>query len=73
MDIEKQLLDGFPIIINNHITKSIRRRKHKKKRVDKKWRKRYGYKEIRDDTKIYVSGGKLFMSQKCFDELMKKI
>ena len=33
------LLTGYPICIT---TKEIQRRKHHKKRINKKWRKRYG-------------------------------
>lgn len=33
------LLTGYPIYI---ATKEIQRRKHHKKRINKKWRKRYG-------------------------------
>ena len=35
----KALLTGYPIYI---ATKEIQRRKHHKKRINKKWRKRYG-------------------------------
>ena len=35
----KALLTGYPIYIT---TKEIQRRKHHKKRINKKWRKRYG-------------------------------
>ena len=71
MDIEKGFFNGMPIIINNYITKSVRCRKHKKRRIDKKWLKKYGYKEVQDDTKMYVFEGKILMSQKCFDKLKK--
>ena len=33
------LLTGYPIYI---ATKEVQRRKHSKKRINKKWRKRYG-------------------------------
>lgn len=35
----RALLTGYPIYI---ATKEIQRRKHHKKRINKKWRKRYG-------------------------------
>ena len=37
------LLTGYPIYI---ATKEIQRRKHHKKRINKKWRKRYGVEEF---------------------------
>ena len=39
----KALLTGYPIYI---ATKEIQRRKHHKKRINKKWRKRYGTIEL---------------------------
>lgn len=33
---------GIEIVIADCITKDIQRRKHKKRRIDKKWLKRYG-------------------------------
>jgi len=39
----KALLKGYPIYI---ATKEIQRKKHHKKRINKKWRKRYGMIEI---------------------------
>lgn len=37
------LLTGYPIYI---ATKEVQRRKHHKKRINKKWRKRYGVIEL---------------------------
>ena len=65
------ILNGSEVIIDNRITKNVRCRKHKKKRIDKKWEKIYGYKEVQDDTKMYVFEGKLLMSQRCYDKLKK--
>jgi hypothetical protein len=70
MELEK-VLNGTEILIDNRITKTVRSRKHKKRRIDKKWEKRYGYKEVQDDTKVYMFDGKLFMSQRCYDKLKK--
>ena len=67
------MLNGMPIIITNAITKTIRCRTHKKKRIDKKWLKRYGYKEVQDDTKMYMVNGLLYMSQKCYNKLSSLI
>lgn len=64
---------GMQIIITDAITKKVRRRTHKKKRIDKKWLKRYGYKEVQDHSKIYQSGNYLFMSQKNYDRLKAEL
>lgn len=42
---------GYEILITEYITKDVQRRTHKKKRINKKWLKRYGIKIIPDSTK----------------------
>ena len=61
----------MPIVITDYITKTVRKRTHKKKRIDKKWLKKYGYTEVQDESKIYMFDDKLFMSKKCYDKLLK--
>ena len=73
MATEIDYLYGIPIFITNHITKQVRCRTHKKRRIDKKWLKKYGYKEVQDDSKMYMFDGKLLMSQKCFDKLKNTV
>lgn len=67
------MFNGMPIIISNYITKKVRCRTHKKRRIDKKWLKRYGYKDVQDDTKMYIFNGSLLMSQKCYDKFSSLI
>ena len=71
MMLENGLYAGMPIIIDNNITKTIRARTHKKRRIDKKWLKKYGYKVVQDDTKMYMFEGKLLMSQRCYNRIEK--
>lgn len=71
MDIKKECFNGMPIVITDCITKIVRKRTHKKKRIDKKWLKKYGYTEVQDESKIYMFDRKLFMSKKCYDKLLK--
>lgn len=61
--------NGMPIIITNAITKEVQCRTHKKKRINKKWLKRYGYKTVPDNTKMFVFDGKILMAQKLFDKI----
>lgn len=63
------MLYGTQIIIDNRITKKVRCRKHKKRRIDKKWLKRYGYKEVPDNEKVIWFEDRLIMTQKCYDGL----
>ena len=66
------LYNGVPIIITNAITKTVQARTHKKKRINKKWLKWYGYKEVQDENKTYMIDDKLYMTQRCYNK-MKKI
>ena len=72
-------IDGLPVVITDKITKKVRSRTHRKKRIDKKWLKRYGYKEVTDHSKCIVfkdnDMGKqyLLMSQKCYDRLKEAL
>ena len=63
------LYNGVPIIITNAITKTVQARTHKKKRINKKWLKRYGYKEVQDENKTYMIDGKLYMTQRCYNKM----
>lgn len=47
------------------------RRKHRKKRINKKWLKRYGKKPIYGPEKIYIIDNKLFMGPDTYKALMK--
>lgn len=68
------MLNGMPIYI---ATKRIQKRKHHKKRINKKWQKRYGYYEYN-----MMPHGEVFfdevnrvihMTQKTYDELKVKL
>lgn len=70
----KDLLNGYPIYI---ATSEVQRRKHRKKRINKKWRKRYGVMEFN-----LVPHGNVFfneidrvfyMTKKTYNELNKEI
>lgn len=64
---------GMQVVITDAITKKVRRRTHKKKRIDKKWLKRYGYTEVQDHSKILVVGNTLYMSKRNYDKLKVEI
>lgn len=38
--------DGYPLIENSYMADKVQVRTHKKKRINKKWKKRYGTKEV---------------------------
>ncbi|MCB5503445.1 hypothetical protein LIP66_02155 [Coprococcus eutactus] len=62
---------GYKILITEYITKDVQRRTHKKKRINKKWLKRYGIKIIPDNTKILLVNNTLMMTGKCYEKLRK--
>ena len=66
-------ISGMPVVITDAITKDVRKRTHKKKRIDKKWEKRYGYKSVTDDEKCIMFNETIYMSQKCYERIKKQI
>ena len=66
------MLNGIPIIIT---TKTVQNRKHKKRRINKKWLRRYGYTErdIQPAGSAYMFEGKLYMTKRDFERLKKEI
>lgn len=44
--------NGFRLVETTAITKQVQRRTHRKRRINKKWAKRYGYKTVLDDGRI---------------------
>ena len=67
-----ETFQGKEVIITNYIAKDVQAKTHRKKRINKKWLKRYGHKAVPDDTKIYATADKLFMTRKCFEKLKNK-
>jgi hypothetical protein len=64
---------GFRLVETNAITKQVQRRTHRKKRINKKWLKRYGYKTVLDDSKIIRCGDTLFVTPKTLKKLISEI
>ena len=48
--------DGYPLIEVHHMADKVQVRKHKKKRINKKWLKRYGMKEVPWKTLVLFEG-----------------
>ena len=65
------LICGMQVIIVPE--KKVQRKTHKKKRINKKWAKRYGYKYIKsmEDDNIYMlpKDNKLIMNRSTYDNL----
>lgn len=71
--LETEYLYGKRVLITNMITKDVQARKHRKKRINKKWLKRYGHKIVPDNTKIYATNEAIFMTRRCFQMLKNQI
>lgn len=71
MTIKDAIRRGYPIYI---ATKEIQVRKHHKKRINKKWQKRYGYFEINmmpHNDIVMTDDGVLYMTKKTYQRLKK--
>lgn len=66
-------MSGMPIFITDVIKKDVRKRTHKKKRIDKKWEKQYGYKSVTDDEKCIMFNGTIYMSQKFYEKVKSRL
>lgn len=67
------ILTSYPIYI---ATKEIQRRKHHKKRINKKWKKRYGMIEINSmphGQVLMMDNGVIYMTKRTFESLKKSI
>ena len=62
------MFNGTPIYI---ATNRMQKRKHRKKRINKKWIKRYGYHEqdFMPHGEMILFEGALWMTQKTFEEV----
>lgn len=65
------LLTGYPIYI---ATKEIQRRKHRKKRINKKWKKRYGMIELNSmphGEVVIMDNRVIWMTKRTFEQIRK--
>ena len=65
-------LFGYQIICVPHMADKVQARTHKKKRINKKWRKRYGMKEV-PWNKFLIEGNKIYCHPKWYYKLQAEI
>lgn len=73
MDMIDMMMYGHPIYI---ATKESQQRKHHKKRINKKWRKRYGYYEINympHGQVMMMDNGIIWMTKRTWEKLKEAI
>ena len=61
---------GFRLIETTAIKKQVQCRTHRKRRINKKWRKRYGYKTVLDDGNVLCCGDCIFATPKTVKKLI---
>ena len=71
---DNMLWNGIKVILSKYITetKEVRARKHKAKRVDKKWLKKYGFKNIQIPNKKFfhmIRENAICMHPKTFEKI----
>ena len=59
---------------DSYFTKMVRVKKHHKRRIDKKWEKRYGYKTVPSKRQCYYAEPthSVVCSRSFYDEYLKK-
>lgn len=62
---------GLRLIETTAITKQIQRRTHHKRRINKKWLKRYGYKTVLDDGRLLRYGDCVFGTPKTIKKIIE--
>ena len=65
--------NGFRLVETTALTKEVQRRTHRKRRINKKWLKRYGYKEVLDDGTIVVSGNCIYATPKTVKKIIEQM
>lgn len=64
---------GYTLYASDLITKKVQRRSHRKRRINKKWRKRYGYKYVLDHGKVLLMGDSIFATPKTIEKLITAV
>lgn len=64
---------GYQVITVSHMADKVQARTHKKKRINKKWKKRYGMIEIPWDKVLVTDDRKIFCHPKMFEKLKAEI
>ena len=61
---------GFRLIETTALTKRVQKRRHRKRRINKKWLKRYGYKTVLDDGRIIRFGDIIYATPKTIKKII---
>ena len=64
---------GMKLIETPVITKQVPLRPHRKRRINKKWMKRYGIKEVPDYQNIVIANGCVFAQPKTIKKIIESV
>lgn len=64
---------GFKLFETTVITKQVQRRTHRKRRINKKWLKRYGYKNVIDDSRMIRVGDCIFATPNTLKKIIAEL
>ena len=64
---------GFRVVATNNIRKKVQARTHRKRRINKKWLKRYGYKSVPDDNTILIFGDCIYATPRAVKKIIAKV
>ena len=64
---------GYRLIETDILTKKVQIKTHKKKRINKKWMKKYGFKEVPDYGKIVVADKNILAHPKTIEKIKECI
>lgn len=65
-------LHGKQVILNNHMVIKTQVRKHRKKRINKKWAKKYGF-TVTPQKDVFVMGNTIIMHPATWSAIKKNI
>ena len=65
-------LNGYRLVATEDITKQVQKRTHKKRRINKKWLKKYGYKDVPDDEKVFVFENYIYATLKMVKRIIER-
>lgn len=64
---------GYRIVASEYCSDRVRSRRHRKRRIDKKWLKRYGYKYV-PHKEIYITANRMIIGHpRVIEKLIKAI
>ena len=66
-------LNGYRLVATEDITKRVQKRTHKKWRINKKWLKKYGYKDVPDDEKVLVFENYIYATPKTVKRMIEQM